>query len=161
MKKCLLFVCLLLGVSACEDANKTTEQIDGEKPQANVSVSGNKPVQRWYTQQQVQAGGPLYQKYCAECHQPDASGTANWRQLDEDGNYPPPPLNGTAHTWHHHLDGLRGTIRRGGVPLGGKMPGFADRLGAQDIDNILAWVQSHWSDEIYLSWKRIDEQAGQ
>ena len=32
------------------------------------------------------------------------------------------------------------------------MPGFADTLNAKQIDAILAWVQSHWSEAIYVSW---------
>jgi len=114
---------------------------------------------RWYTQQQVSNGGVTFQKYCASCHQTDASGTGNWRQKDAEGKYPPPPLNGTAHTWHHHMDGLRRTIRMGGVPLGGSMPGFGDKLTNQEIDEVLAWVQSHWSDRIYAAWLERDKQA--
>jgi mono/diheme cytochrome c family protein len=39
------------------------------------------------------------------------------------------------------------------------MPGFAEKLSAEQIDDILAWVQSHWSDEIYRIWHERDTQA--
>lgn len=118
------------------------------------------PTDRWYTQDQVMRGNALFQANCAVCHKPDASGTTNWREPDAQGKYPPPPLNGTAHTWHHPLPVLRRTVRNGGVPLGGSMPGFADKLKPDQIDDILAWVQSHWSDKVYGAWSGINAQAG-
>lgn len=114
---------------------------------------------RWYTAEQVQRGEPLYQTHCAGCHQPDASGTPNWKQPGPDGTYPPPPLNGSAHTWHHPLAQLRRTVQRGGVPLGGVMPGFQDKLEPHQIDDILAWIQSHWDDRIYGIWSQRDAQS--
>ncbi|EGW54146.1 hypothetical protein TevJSym_ap00130 [endosymbiont of Tevnia jerichonana (vent Tica)] len=39
------------------------------------------------------------------------------------------------------------------------MPGFADKLNNQQIDDILAWVQTHWSDEIYRVWYERNAQA--
>jgi len=36
------------------------------------------------------------------------------------------------------------------------MPAFADKLSAQEVDAILAWVQSHWSDKIYAIWHERD-----
>ncbi len=40
------------------------------------------------------------------------------------------------------------------------MPGFADKLNAREIDDILAWVQSHWPDGIYKVWSERNAQAG-
>ena len=111
---------------------------------------------RWYTAAQVEAGEPLYQTYCAVCHAPDGSATADWRALDENGNYPPPPLNGTAHTWHHPLDLLSNTIAEGGTAFGGVMPGFGAVLSVDDRLSIIAWFQSLWSDDIYHRWAEID-----
>lgn len=36
------------------------------------------------------------------------------------------------------------------------MPAFADKLSPQEIDAILAWAQSHWSDKIYAIWRERD-----
>ena len=50
----------------------------------------------------VQSGEAIYNKNCASCHGPNGQGLAeDWRIKDANGNYPAPPLNGTAHTWHH------------------------------------------------------------
>ncbi|MES9921821.1 MAG: hypothetical protein ABW161_16470 [Candidatus Thiodiazotropha sp.] len=40
------------------------------------------------------------------------------------------------------------------------MPGFGEKLKPQQIDEILAWVQSNWTDEIYAIWYERDQQAG-
>ena len=65
----------------------------------------------------------------------------------------------SAHTWHHHMGALRRTIRVGGVIFGGTMPGFEDKLNNQEIDEVLAWVQSHWSDKVYAAWQQKNIQA--
>lgn len=111
---------------------------------------------RWYTAAQVEAGAPLYEAYCAVCHAADGSATADWRTLDANGNYPPPPLNGTAHTWHHPLEVLSSTIAEGGAEFGGVMPGFAAVLSEDDRLAVIAWIQSLWSDDIYRRWAEID-----
>ena len=127
----------LIALAACTDAGTP---VDG----------------RWYTQEQVAAGEPLYQAYCAACHAADGSATSEWRTPNPDGNYPPPPLNGTAHTWHHPLEMLDDTIINGGVAFGGVMPGFGEVLSADDRYAIIAWFQSLWSDEIYAKWQEIE-----
>lgn len=108
---------------------------------------------------QVSRGGRLFQQNCTECHGAMGEGTPNWRTLDANGDYPPPPLNGTAHTWHHPLSVLQRTIRQGGIPLGGVMPAFGDKLSDEEIDAILAWVQTKWPDEIYAAWSERNVRA--
>ena len=146
---------LTIGLAGCNDPKTAPDENKGGfSPPLQTTQPG-----RWYTQTQVIQGYHLFQTHCAECHKPDASGTREWRTLDAEGKLPPPPLNGTAHAWHHPLSVLRRTLRLGGVPLGGSMPGFADKLTAEQIDAILAWVQSQWSDEIYRIWYERDTQA--
>jgi mono/diheme cytochrome c family protein len=114
---------------------------------------------RWYTEAQVESGDSLYRIHCASCHGADGSATADWRTLDPSGHYPPPPLNGTAHTWHHPLDVLDQTIENGGIAFGGVMPGFAGVLQRDDRLAIIAWFQSLWPDDIYASWEAIDQRS--
>lgn len=135
-----LSVIACIGLVACEQAAET--------------VPG-----RWYTEAQVSAGEPLYQTYCAVCHAVDGSATPEWRTPGADGNYPPPPLNGTAHTWHHPLDVLDSTIAVGGAEFGGVMPGFGAALNEADRLAIIAWFQSLWPDEIYARWEEIDQRT--
>jgi len=121
-------------------------------PLAGLVNAGDVVVTRWYTPEQVIQGKVLYGKHCAECHGPIAASTSEWRKTDKDGNYPPPPLNGTAHAWHHPLPLLRLTLRDGGFEFGGKMPPFRDKLSAPEIDTVIAWFQSLWPDETYARW---------
>jgi len=112
---------------------------------------------RWYNAEQVEQGSGLYQLHCAICHAADGSATSEWRTPDANGNYPPPPLNGTAHTWHHPLEMLDYTIVNGGIEFGGVMPGFGAVLDEAERFAIIAWMQNLWSDETYANWKKIDE----
>jgi len=111
-----------------------------------------KSEKRWYTSNQVAQGKALFSVYCAECHGKKAEATSDWRKSDKDGNYPPPPLNGSAHAWHHPLAHLRLTVRFGGARYGGKMPPFDNKLSADQVDSIIAWFQSLWPDEAYNRW---------
>jgi thiol:disulfide interchange protein DsbC len=107
---------------------------------------------RWYNQSDVDKGSALFKQNCSSCHGVNAEGTLDWKKTDSNGKYPPPPLNGTAHTWHHSKDLLRKTILEGGARLGGLMPPFRDKLSDQDIDDVIAFMQSKWTDDIYQKW---------
>ena len=108
--------------------------------------------ERWYADEQVANGEKLFRQNCAACHGQNAEATPNWKQTDANGNYPAPPLNGTAHAWHHDLDLLRRTVREGGTKLGGQMPAFEGVLSAEQIDSVIAFFQSKWPDEIFQRW---------
>lgn len=112
------------------------------------SVSG-----RWYTTTQIVNGAEIFKNNCASCHGDNAQGIVpDWRQTLPDGSYPPPPLNGSAHAWHHSLKTLQRTIWNGGIPLGGTMPPFKDKLNNEEINSVIAFFQSKWSSEIYKAW---------
>lgn len=109
--------------------------------------------------QQILRGGKIFQQNCATCHGKLAQGTPNWKQRNEDGTFPAPPLNGTGHTWHHSMRVLQNTVRNGTAALGGSMPAWGDKLSEQDIRDVLAWVQAQWPDEIYAKWYQINQRA--
>lgn len=50
-------------------------------------------------------------------------------------------------------------IAQGTPPKIGNMPGWGERLNAQDIEATIAWFQSHWPDEVYQAWTDIDARA--
>lgn len=146
--KLILPAATLLAVVACSNDTDT----DPARATAKATTPATGIAGRWYTKEQVAQGKHLFQLHCARCHGSRGQSTPDWRNPDRHGLYPPPPLNGTAHTWHHSLDLLRKTVREGGARLGGQMPGFADKLKPQDIDAILAWVQTLWTEQIYQAW---------
>jgi thiol:disulfide interchange protein DsbC len=118
----------------------------------STSQSHAAEKERWYSDEQVESGEKLFRQNCAACHGQNAESTPDWKKTDANGNYPPPPLNGTAHAWHHDLEVLRRTVREGGVKLGGQMPAFEARLGAEEIDSVIAFFQSKWPDELFGRW---------
>lgn len=109
---------------------------------------------RWYSTEQVSQGKAVYADNCASCHGQNAESTPNWRETDDQGRYPPPPLNGTAHTWHHSMDILRRTVKEGGAKLGGTMPALGGVLSNKEVDAVIAYVQSLWPDKIYEVWSK-------
>jgi mono/diheme cytochrome c family protein len=107
---------------------------------------------RWYTKNQVTSGKKLFAVNCSSCHGLNAEKTLNWRTKLADGSYPPPPLNGSAHAWHHSFAQLMRQINDGGAKYGGKMPGFRGALSENEEKDIISYFQSFWNDKIYKSW---------
>ena len=97
-------------------------------------------------------GMELYTNNCVSCHMENLVGNPDWKSgVDEDGQRLPPPLNGTAHTWHHSPDQLFQVIRYGYKKFDpnykGKMLGNED-LSEDDVWSILAYIKSLWPEEI-------------
>ena len=94
-------------------------------------------------------GENIYNKNCLSCHGPNGQGLAkDWKVKDGKGNYPAPPLNGTAHTWHHSPEQLLYTINKGGVEMGGQMPAFEKRLTEEEKKALIEYMYSLWPKEI-------------
>ena len=97
----------------------------------------------------VLLGETIYNKNCLGCHGPNGQGLAeDWKVKDANGNYPPPPLNGTAHTWHHSPEQLLYTINKGGVEMGGQMPAFENLLSKKEKQALIDYIYSLWPKEI-------------
>ncbi|KAA0453842.1 MAG: cytochrome c [Candidatus Thioglobus sp.] len=97
----------------------------------------------------VELGESVFAKNCASCHGKAAVGLSkNWKQTLPNGKYPAPPLNGSAHTWHHSPKTLLSSIDNGGVKLGGWMPGFKGKLSAAEKQAILDYLHSLWPKDI-------------
>jgi len=107
---------------------------------------------RWYTKNQVATGKKLFAVNCASCHGANAEKSLNWRQKLADGSYPPQPLNGSAHSWHHSFAQLINQINNGGAQYGGTMPGFRGVLNDEEKKDIISYFQSFWNDQIYKAW---------
>lgn len=109
-------------------------------------------IRRWYTPSQVKQGKAVFETHCVICHGENAQGTKSWKTPRADGSYPPPPLDGSAHAWHHPLRVLKRTIDQGGIPLGGKMPGFKDKLKEEEKLALISYFQDYWDEAIYEDW---------
>ncbi len=151
-----LFLWALLPVSLLLTACTSEDQSAASSADApKIETVGS----RWYTAAGVSRGGPIFTRLCADCHGKKAQGSFTWRQRGADGKFPPPPLNGTAHGWHHPIRALGSQIKFGAPGGSGTMPGFAQTLSDQDIIDLIAWFQDMWSDEIYAAWLVREQQS--
>jgi mono/diheme cytochrome c family protein len=124
-----------------------------------ATASDADPEPRWYKPSHAEAGRGLFETHCASCHGIGAAGDPNWREPDVNGLNRPPPLNGTAHAWHHPLAVLYEQIVRGSASGVGNMPAFNDVLARGEVLAIIAYFQSLWPEEIYRAWQRMDKTA--
>ncbi len=113
----------------------------------------------WDDAAAIAKGKKLFAANCAACHGVEGVGPGvDWRKKTADGRFPPPPLNGTAHTWHHQPSLLDRIIAEGGKMYGksynGWMPAFGDKLNKEDRSAIIKYLHSLWPEEIQ---KRYDK----
>jgi mono/diheme cytochrome c family protein len=148
LKGCLGIVITVLTLTAMmgcnrhpEDANSST----GAIPPKNMDAAA------------ISAGEKIYGEYCAKCHGKSAQGDPQWRKVGPDGHYPPPPLNGTGHAWHHSRAVLHEIIKNGSQPGQGNMPGWGNKLSDTQIDSVISYIQSLWSDEVYAAWYAMQQ----
>jgi mono/diheme cytochrome c family protein len=130
----------------------------GGKPAANPAATVTAPA-RTADAGQLARGAEIYRQNCASCHGERAQGAFSWQKPGADGKYLPPPLNGTAHDWHHPTAALKQTIRNGTQHIGGNMPPWRDKLTEADIEAVIAYFQSLWPEEIYRAWQDLDRRA--
>lgn len=146
MKKRFYLITLLFTLVGCSD----------EEQQKVAPINSSTPaLERNHDSKLVRRGQALYTQHCAQCHGVEGEGDPHWRKRDSKGLYPPPPLNGTGHAWHHPSSWLREKIRRGGALGDGKMPP-QNQLSEADIKALLTWFQSQWPDPVYEAWLRVE-----
>ncbi len=163
MKKLLFILFASFALASCskEEPVKVKQPTTAENTAVSVKpvVTSVAPVpasQADFDFTKITLGGRLFKENCATCHGDNAEGTPDWRKRNPDGTLKPPPLNGTAHTWHHSKQLLMSIITTGTANMGGSMPAWGDKLTQQEIDAILTWVQSKWPEEIYTNWLEIN-----
>tara|TARA_Y100001934_G_C12337887_1_gene768582 strand:- start:109 stop:657 length:549 start_codon:yes stop_codon:yes gene_type:complete len=109
----------------------------------------------------VKRGRIIYLANCAICHGKNGESKPGWRKRGADGKFPPPPLNGSAHTWHHSTTTLLKTIKEGSPPEIGNMPGWGNKLTDDEINDVIVWITSIWPDELYEIWYKEIERKDQ
>lgn len=145
-------------IYSCSDSggnNKSTRQKTGAKINIGTDplIKRSAPKHNFDSVKAANAK-KLYIENCSQCHGENGEGGPDWKKPDENGKYPPPPLNGTGHAWHHPMSFLRNHIKHGSKDKGGAMDAFGGSLSDAEIDDIINWFQSKWPDEIYAAWYR-------
>ncbi len=132
--------------------------VDSTPPAAEPAPSAAAPVEpknlaaRKLDPEKIKRGEAVYRANCASCHGPNGEATPGWRNPGADGRYPPPPLDGSAHAWHHSTETLERMIRVGSPADIGGMPAWDGKLTNQQIDDVIVWIKSLWPDEVYDIW---------
>jgi len=95
----------------------------------------------------VALGEDVFTRVCAECHGTNAEGHA----------FPPAPaLDGSEHAWHHPDVQIRDWIKNGKfgpVPT----PALGDRVTEAEIDAVIAYIKSLWSEGQRSSQESINQ----
>jgi mono/diheme cytochrome c family protein len=130
-----------------------------DKPDGQGGLPVPTAPQRTTDAAQLALGKDVYQQHCAHCHGAQAEGDARWRQRGPDGKFPPPPLNGSGHAWHHSTQVLMDVITQGSAPGTGNMPAWGDKLSQQEITAVIAWLQSLWPEPVYDAWYEMQQRG--
>jgi len=85
-------------------------------------------------------GKALYAKYCASCHGPNGVGEFNWMNRDRAA----PPLDSSAHAWHHEDAQLVSFILDKPVP-DSRMPAWRGILSRDDAIDLVAYIKTLWT----------------
>lgn len=138
-----------LGLAGCDDV-----------PSTGLAEAGETLVERKLDPAQVARGRTVYEKQCLECHGAGGRGQpGDWRIRDADGHFPPPPLDDSAHAWHHPTAVLLEVIREGSPQGQGKMPAWKGKLSEAEMQDVVAYMKSLWSDEVYRLWSKMEQQS--
>ncbi len=124
---------------------------EGPAPGASIGTLSGPAVARDFDPERLARGEALFRRHCAGCHGERAEGDPQWRKIGPDGRYPPPPLDGSGHAWHHPRAWLERMIRDGSRPEG-NMPGWGEVLSEEEIGAVVDWFQSLWPERVYATW---------
>ena len=112
---------------------------------------------RWRNPALQKAAAKIY----TEAKHPKSGVLGPIRKRKPDGKYPPPPLNGSGHAWHHSRAMLHEMIRTGSRPGEGDMPAWQGKLTGDEIDAVISWFQSLWPDQVYAEWYEMQERGNE
>jgi len=93
----------------------------------------------------IAAARKTYEQYCQSCHGKNGAGERPRDMYAQDQyGFVAPPLDNSAHGWHHTDDGLLHTILNGSSRNPRMLP-FKDMISEEDARNVVAYIKSLWS----------------
>lgn len=113
-------------------------------------------------------GAQVHAEQFASFHGADMEGRPDWLRAESDGTLRAPPHDDTGHTWHHAdqslldyvtLGGAETLRRLGATGVESGMPAFAGVLSDDEIDAVLDYIASHWSEQARAHQAEATRQA--
>ena len=101
--------------------------------------------------EQIHRGKRIYEKNCSTCHGDQGGGqnpNSPKGEIDANGTYIAPALNGTGHAWHHSNEVLFKTVQEGSIDSDSPMRGFGDSLSDEKIVTVIQYFKSLWPEKI-------------
>ena len=100
----------------------------------------------------LDTGQVVYEMQCAECHGINGEGQFSDApmQRDSTGRIGAPPHNRNGHTWHHDDDLITDVILNGGrgtPDMFYPMPAFSEQLTDEEIEAVIAYIKTMWTEE--------------
>jgi hypothetical protein len=99
----------------------------------------------------------------------DLEGQSDWQRSKPDGTLRAPTHDNTGHTWHHAdqllvdyvtLGGAETFCRLGVTGVESGMPAFGGVLSDDEIDAVLDYIASHWSERSRADQAEVTREAG-
>ncbi len=102
----------------------------------------------------VERGKSIFNEFCTDCHGAKLEGELGSKATVPEGEKPAPPLNGSAHSYHHADSELFGVIKDGPgssrANRAQRMPVFNRLLREDDIWAVIAYIKSVWPRRIQI-----------
>ena len=147
--KTLIILSSALFLTGCFDSDAPEKELAKAPIKESVQVDQSSFVESVELKKSTNLGQSVFDKNCIACHGKIGEGLVkDWKKRDADGKFPAPPINGTAHAWHHSPKALLTTINNGGFKLGGWMPAFKDQLNETEKQGLLDYIHSLWPSEL-------------
>lgn len=96
-------------------------------------------------------GQEVYEEHCEDCHGIKAIGEDPQKPqggFTSENEHIAPALNGTGHTYHHPHVYLFQQIKNRKINKSSPMPPFSDTLSDDEINAVIAYLQSLWPEDI-------------
>jgi mono/diheme cytochrome c family protein len=114
------------------------------------------PLTSFSQENRISGGKKLFHQHCTACHGENGIGqdpknpAGGW---EEGGKRIAPALNSEGHAWHHSPELLFSYIKDGSIDETSPMPSFGGILKDTEIELIVLYVESLWSEEIQKKHK--------
>ncbi|GAB5494326.1 MAG: cytochrome c [Phototrophicaceae bacterium] len=146
MKYFITWIILLMGLSACTSGSDIDRFI-ATNPEA------------------YETGQRVYAQNCASCHGEDGEGQFPNAPMQPDatGRIGAPPHDSSGHTWHHADSLLYQIVAEGGSGTPDRfypMPAFGDQLTTEEIEAVLFYIKTFWTEEERQRQAEISDASG-